>query len=190
MRRFFSFSFSFSVFCFLSYLKVVVFVLILIVVVLLACTFFSLLFSSSSSSFLLSFHRYESNVVDVDDEEGEETGESIQYAGALVTSIGNRILFDECVWCTSAAPQPWLRDTGLELDEHGFISVDDDLRSSNTTNVFATGDVATMKNYWRPKAGVFAVRQGPPLALNLRHALLGEELGEFCVWCWGIFYFY
>ena len=160
--------------------------LALIVVGLLACKFFSFLsffflFSSSSSSSLFSFHRYESNVVDVDDAEGEETGESIQYAGALVTSIGNHILFDECVWCTSAAPQPWLRDTGLELDAHGFISVDDDLRSSNTTDVFATGDVATMKNYWRPKAGVFAVRQGPPLALNLRHALLGEELGEFCI---------
>jgi selenide,water dikinase len=60
------------------------------------------------------------------------------------------------------------------IDE--FIAVDDYLQSVNTPSVFAAGDVAMMVNHPRPRAGVFAVRQGPPLANNLRHFVLGEPL--------------
>ena len=76
-------------------------------------------------------------------------------------------------------PRPWLRDTGLALNTYGFIAVKDTLQSTNDKNIFACGDVASMINHPRPKAGVFAVRQGPPLALNLRHVLLGEKLEDY-----------
>eukprot|EP00468_Gymnochlora_sp_CCMP2014_P001456 CAMPEP_0167741426 /NCGR_PEP_ID=MMETSP0110_2-20121227/852_1 /TAXON_ID=629695 /ORGANISM="Gymnochlora sp., Strain CCMP2014" /LENGTH=480 /DNA_ID=CAMNT_0007625481 /DNA_START=481 /DNA_END=1923 /DNA_ORIENTATION=+ len=43
-------------------------------------------------------------------------------------------------------------------------------------DIFAAGDCASMKNYPRSKAGVFAVRAGPPLNVNLRRRLSGQPL--------------
>lgn len=53
-------------------------------------------------------------------------------------------------------------------DEAGFVRIDECLRAEGWDNVFAVGDVATSAIHPRPKAGVYAVRQGPPLAANLR----------------------
>jgi selenide, water dikinase len=98
---------------------------------------------------------------------------------AVVCADGRRVRFDEALWAVQAGAAPWLRDTGLQLDDKGFIAVDATLRSVNDAQVFAVGDVASVLPYPREKAGVFAVRQGPPLTANLRHALAGEDLRHF-----------
>ena len=77
---------------------------------------------------------------------------------------------------TEASGAPWLADTGLPLDERGFLVVDESLRSPADPAVFAAGDIATMPSHPREKAGVYAVRAGPPLADNLRRALAGRPL--------------
>ena len=82
-------------------------------------------------------------------------------------------------WVTQASAPQWLKTTGLATDESGFILVEDTLQSQTHPEVFAAGDIATMVNHPRPKAGVFAVRQGKPLFENLQRALLGQPLKPY-----------
>ncbi len=97
-------------------------------------------------------------------------------AGGLWLADGTRLGAEWVVWATGAAPPLWLRDVGLALDAQGFVLVDDSLRSVSHTGVFAAGDVASPAGRPHPKSGVHAVRQGPPLAANLRRALTGQRL--------------
>jgi len=96
--------------------------------------------------------------------------------GRLIAQDGSVIEFDEALWVTEAAGAPWLADTGLPIDERGFVIIDETYRSPADTAVFAAGDIATMPAHPREKAGVYAVRAGPPLADNLRRALAGHRL--------------
>ena len=99
--------------------------------------------------------------------------------GAIIATHGRRIAVDRIVWATTAAAQPWMAAAGLACDEHGFIGVDDHLRSISHPFVFAAGDCAVQFGHPRPKSGVFAVRQGPPLAANLRRAVHNVRLRTF-----------
>lgn len=97
----------------------------------------------------------------------------------LRTSDGRFFTADEILWVTQASGAVWLKETGLELDTAGFIKVQDTLQSVTDPKVFAAGDIATMVNHPREKAGVFAVRQGPPLAENLRRSIQGKPLKPY-----------
>ena len=96
-----------------------------------------------------------------------------------MTTEGRSFEVDEVVWATEAAPQEWLRDSGLAVDDQGFIEVGSTLQSTSHHEGFAAGDVASVVGYPREKAGVFAVRQGRPLERNLRRALQGLGLQPF-----------
>ena len=100
-------------------------------------------------------------------------------AGSLLLRGGERLAFDEVIWVTGAAAPAWPRASGLQTDAAGFIAVDTHLQSLSHPGVFAAGDIASMQDTPRPKSGVYAVRQGPPLTENLRRALRGEPLVEY-----------
>jgi len=99
--------------------------------------------------------------------------------GSLLLRGGERLAFDEVIWVTGAAAPAWPRASGLQTDAAGFIAVDTHLQSLSHPGVFAAGDIASMQDTPRPKSGVYAVRQGPPLTENLRRALRGEPLVEY-----------
>ena len=100
-------------------------------------------------------------------------------AGRLALANGTAFEIDETVWVTRAGGAAWLRDTGLALDAEGFIEVKDTLQSVTDPDIFAAGDIAGMAGIPLEKAGVFAVRMGPPLADNLRRAVEGRALKPY-----------
>ncbi|MGB3655981.1 MAG: selenide, water dikinase SelD, partial [Rivularia sp. (in: cyanobacteria)] len=104
--------------------------------------------------------------------------EDIQKFNVICES-GLKIDCDRIFWVTQASAPKWLESTGITTDERGFILVNDNLQSLSHPQVFAAGDIATIKNHPRAKAGVFAVRQGKPLFENLRRSLLGKTLKSY-----------
>ncbi|WP_315790363.1 selenide, water dikinase SelD [Fischerella sp. JS2] len=99
--------------------------------------------------------------------------------GKVRCESGLTVECDRIFWVTQASAPQWLKAAGLVTDEQGFILVNDTLQSLSHAYVFAAGDIATMVNHPRPKAGVFAVRQGKPLFENLRRFLLGKPLKPY-----------
>ena len=99
--------------------------------------------------------------------------------GKLKCEPGEDIPFDAAIWITNAAPAVWLRQTGLATDDNGFVAVSDRLQSTSHPRVFAAGDVVAVAGHRLAKSGVFAVREGPPLANNLRRACRGEPLEPY-----------
>jgi selenide,water dikinase len=100
-------------------------------------------------------------------------------AGRLLFDDGASIKADEILWATQAAPPSWLASSGLPLDQHGFLKVDEALRVVGRDDMFAAGDVISFAPRELPKSGVYAVRAGPVLADNLRRTLTGQPLRPF-----------
>jgi selenide,water dikinase len=96
-------------------------------------------------------------------------------AGTIEFASGPPLNADAILMATGAAPPRWFGDTGLARDEGGFLAVGPTLQSVNDPDVFAAGDCAALVETPREKAGVYAVRAGPPLAENLRRRAQGKR---------------
>ncbi|MBM3227149.1 MAG: bifunctional NADH dehydrogenase FAD-containing subunit/selenide, water dikinase SelD, partial [Candidatus Tectomicrobia bacterium] len=100
-------------------------------------------------------------------------------AGGVRDQTGQYYALDVVLWVTDAVAPAWLGAAGLAVDARGFVRVNAALQSVSHPEVFAAGDVATVEPYPREKAGVIAVRQGTPLARNLRRVLMGHAPRPF-----------
>ena len=95
---------------------------------------------------------------------------------SIESDTGDTLSINQSIWCTPATAPIWPTLAGLDTDESGFIAVNKFLQSTSHNDVFACGDVATMINSPRPKAGVYAVRSAPFLAKNLRAAFSQQAM--------------
>jgi selenide, water dikinase len=90
---------------------------------------------------------------------------------------GRHVPAELVVWATGATATNLLRRSGLASDRRGFVLVNDHLQSVSHPEVFAAGDAASLARYPdTPKAGVYAVREGPVLWANLQAAVSGRTL--------------
>jgi selenide,water dikinase len=86
----------------------------------------------------------------------------------------------EAVLLTTGARAPgWLRDSGIGVDERGFVLVDATLRSVSHPDIYAAGDCARVVDAPHPKSGVYSVRHGEVLDENLRNAVARRPLERF-----------
>lgn len=98
---------------------------------------------------------------------------------AVVLESGDRVPADLVIWATGAAPPPLLSRLGLALDSRGFVETDSALQSTSMNGVFAVGDTGSILGEPLPKAGVYAVRQGPILWDNLLRSLDHRPLRDY-----------
>ncbi|MBK6404788.1 MAG: FAD-dependent oxidoreductase [Holophagales bacterium] len=78
------------------------------------------------------------------------------------------------VWLAGAAPPALFARSDVPKDPRGYLLVDDTLRAVDGTPVFGAGDCIGIEGHPDlAKAGVYAVRESPVLAHNLRAALDG-----------------
>lgn len=91
-------------------------------------------------------------------------------AGQVVLANGARLACDAplAAWVRSAPP--WLAESGLALDDGGFVQTNAMLQSLSHPEVFAVGDVAGGQEAPQLNHGAQARRSGPTLFENLRRS--------------------
>jgi selenide, water dikinase len=83
------------------------------------------------------------------------------------------------VAATGAAPSPLVRDSRLP-ENNGFLQVQSSLQALGEIPLFGAGDCIELADHpWVPKSGVYAVREAPVLAHNLRAFLAGRALRRY-----------
>lgn len=94
---------------------------------------------------------------------------------------GQRVSCQAVLWVTGPASHPVFPNSPtVSTDDNGFVRTRATLQFESYDNLFAAGDCATITDYPQtPKAGVYAVRQGPFITHNLRAFLAGEPLKAY-----------
>jgi selenide,water dikinase len=101
-------------------------------------------------------------------------------ADGLRLEDGDRLPCDALVWVTGAVGHPVFVDSGLPTDSRGFVLIRSTLQFENQDDQFAVGDCGTLIQHPEtPKAGVYAVREGPVITDNLYAALRDEPLRRY-----------
>ena len=84
--------------------------------------------------------------------------------------------FDLVIWATNAIAPELLSAFDLEVDGRGFLKTRSTLQTVADDHIFAVGDSGTLVDFDLPKAGVYAVRQGPVLWDNLQRSVWQRKM--------------
>ncbi|QKX17218.1 FAD-dependent oxidoreductase [Microbulbifer sp. YPW1] len=99
-------------------------------------------------------------------------------ARGVYSDEGQFLALDRALLCTESSAPPWLSQSGLAVDEAGFVQVDDYLRSCSHPHIFAVGDVASAPGD-RPKSATESRNQGATLFENLCATLQTQRLQPY-----------
>jgi len=86
---------------------------------------------------------------------------------------------DLIIWAVGAVAPRLFEQLDLARDERGFLLTNQYLQSVQDPAIFVVGDAGTCQPAPHPKAGVYAVRQGPVLWENLRRTKHGLPLSAW-----------
>ena len=92
---------------------------------------------------------------------------------------GRRIDFDVAILAVGTRPPGSFRESGLATGDDDGLWVNRYLQSISDPRIFGGGDSVSFRGESLSRLGVFAIRQGPVLFLNLKAYLQGESLKEF-----------
>ena len=101
--------------------------------------------------------------------------------GELVLGSGAKLPCDVPLLAIGVHAPGWLANSGLMLDEKGFLAVDHFQQSISHPLVFAVGDVASRIDTPHSRSGVYAVHAGPPLLRNLLAVVGSKSLTPYAV---------
>ena len=94
----------------------------------------------------------------------------------VIVNDGDTLPADIVVWATGATAPTLLSEFHLPTDDRGFLLTHNTLQSTSGDPVFVVGDSGTIQGNHLPKAGVYAVRQGPVLWDNIQRHLNDQSL--------------
>jgi selenide,water dikinase len=101
-------------------------------------------------------------------------------ADGVVLESGHKFACNVPVWATGAEPQELTIESDLDILK-GYFRVNDYLQSTSHPNIFAGGDCVSIESYaqeanFPPKAGVYAIREGPVIAQNVVNMIRRQAL--------------
>ena len=96
----------------------------------------------------------------------------------IILSDKSLLKIDKAILSTNSMTPKWLAKSDILLTKDNYILVNKSFQT-NYKYVFASGDVIDFNNQNLKKAGVFAVRSGKPLAINIKQFILEKKLVEY-----------
>ncbi len=128
--------------------------------------------------------RFRDKVLTVLQQRGVEVRTNVTVAAVepaeIIVQAGLPIRYDVLLWATGPRAPALFRDSGLPVDQFGYLRVTPTLQVEELPMIFGSGDCVSITGYpWIPRAGVYAVREGPVLARNIHAYVRGEALTAY-----------